>query len=234
MLRLKQGALLTVFDTQGQGFEATLVSPSAGNKKGEQAQAQIRIDQAYAVTSESNCHITLIQCLCKSDKMDWIIQKTTELGINEIVPVNSDYSDIKIPTAKLEKRRQHWQGIATHASEQSKRHRIPFIHPISSHPTPLLEAIARQSHDLIIALEPKATMLLSEMASKSAPSDHPSLAINPSITLIIGPEGGFSQQELDSLQQHHVKQCSLGPRVLRAETAAIIATGLIQSIAGDL
>ncbi|CAA6800929.1 MAG: Ribosomal RNA small subunit methyltransferase E (EC, partial [uncultured Thiotrichaceae bacterium] len=176
------------------------------------------------IERESSLHLTLVQSIIKPDKMDLTIQKCVELGVSSIRPMISQRSVVRIGRDKLDKKLNHWQAIAINACEQSGRTRIPTILP----PLSFDEWLAAPAKDNEIRL-----MLM--------PGDYPrmntlpdSLPEKPHISLMIGPEGGFTDDEVATCQQYNITTLSLGPRILRAETAAITVTSLLQQSFGDL
>jgi len=212
VLRLPQGNPVTLFNNKQQAFHGII---DAINKH----QVTVMPSTPYQHNTESQLQITLVQSLCRGEKMDWIVQKTTELGINTIAPISSERSEVKIPAERRQKKINHWQTIAIAAAEQCKRHSIPTISPIQS----INEWLDQAPTTTLITLDPQAGKSLSSLSPPQS-----------TITLLIGPEGGFSDKELQQTQKHQATNASLGPRILRSETAAIIATGLCQALWGDL
>ncbi len=217
VLRMKAGAPLIFFNDEGGEFLAELSDVS-------KRKATVSILSFDPVDRESSLHLTLVQSIIKPDKMDLTIQKCVELGISNIRPMISQRSVVRMGRDKLDKKLSHWQAIAINACEQSGRTRIPTIL------TPLafdawLEAPAEHNETRLMLM----------------PGDYPristlqgSLPEKPHISLMIGPEGGFTDDEVTACQQHNIITLSLGPRILRAETAAITVTSLLQQYFGDL
>ena len=149
--------------------------------------------------------------------MDFAVQKSTELGVSEITPIYTEFSEVKLKPERLQKKLQHWQKIAISASEQSGRLDIPIIHnPIS------LEGISLSAGNNRWMLEPSGAGTLPD-----------SIQMN-NIDLLIGPEGGFSVAEIDWAQKNVFEVVSLGSRILRTETAPVAALAIIQNKFGDM
>jgi 16S rRNA (uracil1498-N3)-methyltransferase len=159
------------------------------------------------------------QALIKGDKMDWVIQKATELGVAIIVPIHSTHSVIKPNPERLEHQRSRWERIARDAAQQSERWTIPTIaDPVD------LSQICRQyaSAPLKGILAERSSG--SSLATMPLPQDH-----QHPIVLLVGPEGGWAAAEQHLAEQHGFLPLTLGPRILRAETAAIAALSILQS-----
>lgn len=175
------------------------------------------------IKRESPIHITLYQGLPKGDKMELIIQKTTELGIKTIVPVAMDRSIVKLKAKDGQKKQRRWQKIAYEAAKQSKRTAIPQVTcPVAFND--LEKSI--KGHDLVIFLyENEQQVHLSDILKTSSAK---------SIAIIIGPEGGYSEVEAQQLVAWGAHSTSLGPRILRTETAGLSCLSIIQYEMGDL
>lgn len=165
---------------------------------------------------ESPLPLHLAQAIAKSDKMDWILQKATELGINEITPLWTDYSEVKLNEERLRKKLTHWQGILISAAEQSGRAILPKLNP------------ACALKDLPLS---KPTVLLSPRGTQSLTAL--TEAIPSRLTLCIGPEGGFSATEEAWAVQQGAHLMTMGKRILRTETASIAAIAVAQTLWGD-
>jgi 16S rRNA (uracil1498-N3)-methyltransferase len=169
--------------------------------------------------TESPLDITLYQALSKSDKMDWVIQKSVELGVRRVVPILTEFSQIKLKGEKAEKKRLHWQGVAISACEQSGRQRVPRIEM----PENLTMAVQACTAEHRLILHPHQGEKLQK------------LDIQPgaSIALFVGPEGGFSEAEVEQCLQQGFDCVRFGPRVLRTETAPLAILAALQAIWGD-
>jgi len=211
-LRLHPGDALTLNDGCGARYrvEVTHVTSQA-------IDSRIIDQQTEPVRRISP--IVLGQALIKGDKMDWVIQKATELGVDTIVPLHSTHSVIKLNPERLEHQRSRWERIARDAAQQSERWTIPTI----ADPVDLVQ-ICRQ-----YASAPVKGMLVERSSGPSLatiplPQDH-----QHSIVLLVGPEGGWAPEEQRLAREQGFLPLTLGPRILRAETAAIAALSILQS-----
>jgi 16S rRNA (uracil1498-N3)-methyltransferase len=222
VLRLGSGAALTLFDGRGGEYDALLLEVG---RRGVQA----RVGEHRAVEREAPVRLTLLQCLARAERMDWIVQKATELGVSSIVPVSSRHSVVQLDATARVRRLQHWQAVAISACEQCGRNRPPQLQALQELPA-ACDAVDPAS--LRLLLDPEAALslpaALAAAVSAAAPA---STAL--SLTLLVGPEGGFAEPELRAALQCGFCPCSLGPRILRAETAPIAALAAIQALAGD-
>ena len=212
VLRLQANDPCVLFNGDGHDYDARIV---AIGKRDARAQivATRRID------NESPLRITLLQGIARGEKMDWILQKATELGVARIVPANSERSEVKLDAQRAEKRLAHWRGIVVSACEQSGRATLPVIDP----PQALAQACAaREGRGFI--LDPFAEASLSSLRD----------ATLRECTLAIGPEGGWSPRDREQLVAAGYEGLRLGPRVLRTETAGIAAISALQALCGDL
>jgi 16S rRNA (uracil1498-N3)-methyltransferase len=210
VLRLRAGDAIVLFD--GNGGEYPAVIASAGREL--RAEVGERVD----VEREPPIAMTLVQALVAADAMDWIVRKAVELGAAAIEPVVAARSQ-RAPADRLDRRTARWQQIAVAACEQCGRNRVPVVAPIE----PLTHWL-RQRADLSEAV------LLAGHASASLPA----LArVAVPTTLLIGPEGGFDDDEQRAALARGARQAHLGARVLRAETAALAALATLNAIAGD-
>ena len=214
VLRLRVGDAIAVFNGEAGEFAATI----SGLGK---TSAAITIGSAIESSTESPLRVHLVQGVSRGERMDLIVQKATELGVKRISPVLTEYGVVKLDQARSAKRREHWQKVAESACEQSGRIRPPLI----DEPLTLkswLGAKTREA-DVDLILRPDAT---TPMASLQPPKTK--------VCLLIGPEGGFSDIEYDDASVAGFTAVSLGPRVLRTETAAIAAVAIAESMWGDL
>ena len=180
----------------------------------------MRAGEATLCESESPLQIRLIQGISRGERMDFVVQKATELGVHRITPILTEYSVVKLKTDRANKRLLHWQKIAQSACEQCGRNKVPII----DEPTPLHEFLsANQSTDCRLLLQPTAKRALHDI--NGSPT---------SLDLLIGPEGGISNKESELLSFSGFTPVSLGPRTLRTETAALAAIAILQSRHGDL
>ena len=212
VLRCKTGELLIVTDEKGCSYTAQILSAS---KK----EVAIDITGDYILNTESSLNIILIQGLLKGEKMDFVIQKTTELGVSAIIPVITERS-------QLRETRKHprWKKIAEEASRQSGRTKIPEIFETWSF---------KDIFDIPVLISGKG-IIFWEQGGEKLPAVASRLSHTDKIFLIIGPEGGFSEKEVLLASEKGFFTATLGSRILRAETASIAAVSIIQFALGDL
>ncbi|MGI9270920.1 MAG: 16S rRNA (uracil(1498)-N(3))-methyltransferase [Woeseiaceae bacterium] len=213
-LRLRPGDSLTVFNADDGEFSATVASVGKAN-------AELSVGTAIETRTESPLKVHLVQGVSRGERMDLIVQKATELGVKRITPVLTEYGVVKLDGDRAEKRRDHWEKIAISACEQSGRIRPPLIDKPLALKSWFGGKTAAADVDLI--LQPGAA---TSMASLTTP--------RTKVCLLIGPEGGFSDVEYDDARVSGFTAVSLGPRVLRTETAAIAAVAIAESLWGDL
>jgi 16S rRNA (uracil1498-N3)-methyltransferase len=213
VLRLGVGEPLILFNGEGGEYLAQMSNISKRS-------ASVLIDSFSAIDTESPIHLTLVQAVIKPDKMDFALQKAVELGVNTIQPLITQRSVVRIGKEQVDKKLQHWEGIVVAACEQSGRTRMPDV------PAPLtLERwLATPFAGTRLILAPGAYPRINALP----------MALPTPIALIIGPEGGFTDDEVNACVQAGVLPVSLGPRILRAETASISALALLQQRYGDL
>jgi 16S rRNA (uracil1498-N3)-methyltransferase len=210
-LRMKPGEKITVCDGRGNDCDCTISDIS-----GELVTTQV--NKVCKSQSEPSVFVTLYQCLPKSDKMELIIQKLTELGISRIVPVNSEFCIAKI-SGKEDKKLARWQKIALEAAKQSGRGIVPKIES----PINFSQAVKNAPGEKIMLYEGGGEPLRNLVHDT-----------DKEISFFVGPEGGFSVNELELAKVNHVKIATLGPRILRTETAPIAAVTVIMSETGNL
>lgn len=196
VLRLREGEAVTLFDGGGGEVPATL-------EKIDKREIVVATSGHIAVERESLRAVTLYAALIANDRMDWMMQKATELGATAIQPMYSERSQ-RIP-GDVDKRVEHWRGVAIAACEQCGRNRIPEVHP----PITLAAAIAK--------MQTQSTILLDAEGDETLPG------IDSSCAVFVGPEGGFSPSELSLLRERCERKLRIGVTILRAETAAIAA-----------
>ena len=177
----------------------------------------VKLLSQKAAPADTKVQVTLYQGLPKGDKLELIIQKCTELGVSRIVPFQSSRTVVKLEQDKIDKKLERWQKIVQEASQQCKRTQRPQV----CAPIELADAGAWRSEQNFVAYEDEALHggLLSAQLEKGR-----------SVTLVIGPEGGFSPAEIERLQAQGYRCCSLGKRILRAETAAVAAVCLAGAV----
>ncbi len=221
VLRLRVGAQIFLFNNSGYEYAAAITNIARNS-------VTVQIIQTTADNCESPCQIHLAQVIGKGEKMEWVIQKATELGVTSITPLLSQYSVAKTSRERMPNKIDHWKKVAVAASCQAGRNLVPMINPIQEFADFVTNAITL----------PAATKLLlspSDVAIKLRDHNNQNLCISPiNISIVIGPEGGFSDTEIAQAQSHGFTIVSLGPRILRTETAGIAALAILQSIYGDL
>ena len=209
VLRMEAGEHLTVFNGEGGEYGATL---STVSRKG----AMLLIGAHDPVTREAPLAITIAQCVSKGDRMDYALQKSTELGAAAFVPVLSSRGVVKMDGDRWEKKVEHWQGVAVGAAEQSGRTRVP---PVAL-PIGFDKFVVAPCEGLKLILAPGGSVALAALPSTQ------------SITALIGPEGGFSELELDIADRHGWQRVGLGPRILRTETAPVALLAGLMTLHG--
>jgi len=217
VLRLKAGDALTLFD--GRGFEYSAVITGLGGRR-----AQVRVTAKNHTPEERAVKITLAQALPKGAKLEWIIQKATELGASEILPFTSARSIPKIIASRIEDKLGRWRKIAVEAAEQCGRFDVPEIPGILTFEKLLGRAAAGSLK--IIFWEAESERTLREILSDN-------VAGIQDVFVVIGPEGGFAPGEIDSARAAGFMTASLGKRVLRVETAALAVLAILQYTLGS-
>lgn len=210
VLRARVGDTVVLFDGSGWDYACTVTGIHRNR-------ATLTIGKASPGIGGSplNCHLGL--CLSKGDRFDWAIQKATELGVTAITPLLSERVDVKIPAQRVANRLRHWRQVVAGACEQSGRSRPPETHL----PLTLSEWVCEQRADL------KA--MLHHRVPGTLPDARPD-----SVALLVGPEGGLSPRDLDYAQAAGFTTLNLGPRVLRTETAPLVALSILGAKWGDL
>ncbi len=219
VLRSELNSPLVLFNGEGGEYLARFME--IGKR-----QSRVKIEAYNENNTESLLGITLVLAMIKPEKMDFAIQKATELGVSKIQPIYTQRSVIKLKMNRLEKKMTHWRGIIISASEQSNRTRLAQIL------TPMnFENWLKQTsvYPLKVAMLPGDYPGLLALA-ESLPSTH----VADQLALVIGPEGGFTDHEEQRMLQNNITPVSFGPRILRAETAAIAGITACQLCWGDV
>ena len=215
VLRLGPGAEVWLFNGDGHDWRAQLAEVG---KRGASAEVVGREDAAPV---ESPLRITLAQGLARGEKMDWVLQKATELGVAAIAPIVTERTEVKLDAERADKRLAHWQGVLAAACEQSGRRVLPALQA----PQALASfAAAPPPGALRLALDPEGEHTL---ASLPAPPPE-------GVVLVVGPEGGLGERDLAALRAGGFQGLRLGPRILRTETAGLAAIAALQARFGDL
>ena len=216
VLRLKAGDEITVFDGLGKEFEGTIVEEGLSS-------VVIRIQNVYSSKRDSPLEVTLAQSLLKGEKMDYLIQKATELGIQEIIPFLSSRSVPLLEKPRRLKRHHRWERIAIEASKQCGRGVVPKIESLQDYSDMLRMA---SPNTLRLILWEREGIRLKEILERSKE--------RKKIFFIIGPEGGFSQGEVEEAKRAEFIPVTLGRRILRAETASLCFLSILQYEQGDI
>ena len=210
VLRLPIGSSLTLFNGDGNDYSAKLIE---ARKQG----ATVEIETSQMIENESPVRIHLAQCISRSNKMDFVIQKSVELGVNEITPIVSQFSLIKLSSERWENKISHWKKVLISACEQSGRACLPTFNP----PIALYDWVKDRNEESKLILHP-------HHKTKSIFSGN-----EKSACLLIGPEGGFSETELTEAKNQGFANLQLGKRILRTETAALAGITFLQTKLGD-
>lgn len=213
VLRLKPGAPLTLFDGSGREFQACL-------EAAENRRARVLIKAEQPCRTESPFKIILAQGISRSERMDYTLQKAVELGVTEILPLLTEHSVVRLDQKNAVRKQQHWQQLVISACEQSGRVRVPVVQA----PLSLGALLTRQLNALKLLLDPQANASLNAL-------DHPA---HTQVLLLVGPEGGLDDNERGAAIAAGFAGVRLGPRILRTETAALVALSLLQARWGDL
>jgi 16S rRNA (uracil1498-N3)-methyltransferase len=213
VLRLRAGDALTLFDGRGGEFDARI-------DEFRKDAVLVTVSEHRAVERESPLAITLAQGVSRGERMDWVIQKATELGVRRMAPILSERTVVRMDAKQTENKVRHWQAIAVAACEQCGRNRVPAI----AAPVGLSAFLAQHTTDGIrLLLSPLGKLRVRDLQANDS-----------GVTVLIGPEGGFAEGEQQAALAAGFTALSLGPRVLRTETAAVAALTAIQQQLGDL
>lgn len=211
VLRMKPGEKIRVSNQKGQDYFCSIIE--LGNDF-----VQADILDSEAANTELSSKIYLFQALPKGDRMETVIQKAVELGVHEIIPVAMKYCVVKLDAKKAENKRKRWQAIAESAAKQSKRSLIPVVHEVMSFKEAL--SYAKECKVNLVPYENERGM----EATKEAVLE---LKKDDTISVMIGPEGGFSEEEIELVKEENMKIISLGKRILRTDTAAIATLSML-------
>ena len=211
VLRLRRGDELIVFNGQGGEYAATIDTA-------DRRQVSVVLGAHDPIERESTLDVTLAQGLSRGERMDFSIQKAVELGVRRIIPFEAQRSNVKLPAERTARRLEHWRAIARHACEQCGRNTVPVIDPLCA-----FDVIAKpEPFTLRITLDPIGSDRLPSLQSGAG-----------SVLLIVGPEGGLDDDELDRLGTSGCLRLPLGPRILRTETATVAGLTMLQTCFGD-
>lgn len=212
VLRLGPGDRFVVFDGRGGEYLAVL---EAVDRKTSRA----RLERFEPREAESPLEVTLAQGIAKGERMDFAIQKSVELGIHRLVPLHAERSVVQLRGERMEKKLRHWRGVAVAAAEQCGRNRIPEV----TDPRGLQDLLREMAGHTGLVLHPEEGRRVRDIPLTGGP-----------VLLLVGPEGGFSEAEVDLALRAGCHGVSLGPRVLRTETAGLAALTALQALHGDL
>lgn len=210
--RLRENDSVIVFNGQGGEYQARV-------QELKKDRLTVLLLSYRDILVESPLRIELAQGIARGEKMDLIIQKGVELGVQKIIPLFTERSNVKLDAEKSEKRRQHWQGVVVSACEQSGRAFVPQVTLPQSLPTWLKGFQGRG-----LTLSPNGMKTISSLE----------ISGNLALTLLVGPEGGLTDAEITLAQEKNFEPLRLGPRILRTETAALTAIAALQARFGDL
>jgi len=212
VLRLREGDALTLFDGRGGEYGARI----SGFRK---ASVQVEVKEHRDVERESALNLTLAQGVSRGERMDWVMQKATELGVTRIIPVITERTMVKLDERQADRKLEHWRAIVVSACEQCGRNRVPEV----TLPQVFIEAV--RSIDTAVTrvlLSPTGTLRARDLGQPA------------SIAMLIGPEGGLSDNEQEAAIDAGFRPLRMGPRILRTETAAIAALAALQHNYGDI
>jgi 16S rRNA (uracil1498-N3)-methyltransferase len=209
---MKAGQPVILFNGLGGEYRGELVEVRKGF-------VSVQINALDTIDRESPLYIHLAIGLSRGERMDWIVQKATELGVAQITPLFTQRCEVKLSTERLAKKTRHWQQVAISACEQCQRTKLPIINPAS----PLPQWLPNCAEDLKLVMHHRADIGLQNLRQKKR-----------SVCLLIGPEGGLSDQEIEGATHRGFQALAMGPRVLRTETAPVAAISILQALWGDL
>lgn len=212
VLRAKKGQAVVLFNGDGNEYSAQLIEVT-------KRKVVVQIDSKISISIESPLSIHLGQGISRGDKMEWVIQKSIELGVTEITPLITERCGVKLSKERWSKKHEQWQKLAIAACEQCGRNVLPVLHP----PTVFTDWINLSTNQVRLTLHPRAEKAFRHVTVPTSGA-----------RLLIGPEGGFSENEIYQTEQNGFQTIQLGPRVLRTETAAVAAIAALQAIHGDL
>ncbi|HEX7031051.1 MAG TPA: 16S rRNA (uracil(1498)-N(3))-methyltransferase [Gammaproteobacteria bacterium] len=212
VLRLRAGAEVLLFDGTGGEWRAALDTIQRDH-------ARARLIEHLDTNREAPLRWELVQGISRGERMDYALQKSVELGVAAVHPVETKRTVVRLDAARAAKRREHWQGVVTSAAEQSGRTRLPPVSAIMS----LENFLAERSGGLLLILDPEAATRIDDLP----------MARPERVLLLAGPEGGFEDGEREAIYRAEAFGVRLGPRVLRTETAAVVAAALLLARWGD-
>lgn len=210
-LRLREGAQLRLFNGEGGEYRAEVTALA---RQG----VSVQVGKFFPEDREAQLAITLGIGISRGERMDLVVQKSTELGVSAIQPLVTERTEVRLKGERQAKKRRHWQQVAVSACEQCGRNRVPKI----AEPLPLNRWLSSAGADLKLVLHHRSRQGLAEHA------------VPASIALLVGPEGGLSAAEIETAESTGFVPLALGPRVLRTETAPLAALSILQFHWGDM
>ncbi|NDD64278.1 MAG: 16S rRNA (uracil(1498)-N(3))-methyltransferase [Acidobacteria bacterium] len=224
VLRLRAGDVVFAFDGEGREWECEVAAS-------HHRSSRLAIRRQLEDTVESALDLTLAQALTRGDRFDLIVQKATELGVTRIIPVSSEHAETRKSVDRTEPRLERWQRISLEALKQCGRRRLVTI----TGPVPFPALCQELSGaPAVIFSERGGRPFPTTTTPTTRPTTTPTTRPNRGLTLVVGPEGGWSEAELSLASTHGLIPVHLGPRILRTETAAIAAVTIAQFLCGDL
>lgn len=211
VLRLKAGDTVILFDGRGSEYPASI-------RRIDKSGITLTVSGRRAVSRESPLKALLAQGISSGERMDYTVQKCVELGVAAIQPLLAQRSVVRLAGERAQKRVAHWQSVAAAACEQCGRNQLPAIYPV----LPLMSWLATPPAGECLVLSPGAPTPLRDIARPAG-----------AVTLLVGPEGGWNEEEIAAAQRAGFMPLALGPRVLRTETAAVAALAAMQALWGD-
>ncbi len=215
VLRTRVGQPLALFDGNGNELQAQV---SVVERRKVVVSIGETINRPYE--TESPLKISLGIGISKGERMDWVVQKATELGVYSIHPLFTERCDVKLDEQRLGKKIAHWQSVVVSACEQCDRSRLPSL----AVPEDFSQFIAREADGVNLIFDPTGSPLRDLTNSLTPPNK---------VTLLVGPEGGFVPGEIEKAEQSGYNSCTFGPRILRTETAPVAGISVLQHLWGD-
>lgn len=217
VLRMRPGDRVELFDGTGRIATAEVL------EAGDEVSVKV-VGYAEEERNESPLDVRLFQAIPKGKRWKWLLQKATELGVDEVVPLQTRHTVVKIPDDRLDRKLERWSKIVSSAARQCRRTKTPEVHPQRD----VEEALQLADTPLqLVADTGEDSVLLSEALAEHGPTAS-------AVGIWVGPEGGFASEEIEKITELGARTVSLGPRVLRSETAGITAVAMAQAYAGDL
>jgi len=211
VLRLRGGAEIVLFNGRGGEYRARIAAL-------ERRRVRVSVYDHDPVERESSLRLRLGIAISRGERMDWLVRKCTELGVAELSPLFSERTEVRLTGERAEKKLRHWRRIVISACEQCGRNRIPPVNP----PQTLARWMERSSETCKLVLHRRGSRTAADIAA----AEH--------IALLIGPEGGLSDAELAAATDAGFQSVSMGPRILRTETAPLAAVAILQHRWGDM